>query len=705
MDFADRSVSRRQHVEALVILGALVLMAYANSFGSGFVVDGRPLILESPRVHSVTGQHLKEILLHNYSWPAFNGGLYRPLTTLSYLLNYTILGDADEPLGYHWFNYLVHVANAFLAYLLVLRLARRYGLALFAAALWALHPVCTEAVTNIAGRPEELAALGVLGALVLYVYDSREAGTGNILRRAALLVAAAVAVFSKESGVIVLALAVLYDFTWRARPGASLPELAADFRRFFWRGYVYLVLPLVAMLSVRWLALRNDGAMEIQFVDNPISGAGFAVGRVTALSVIGRYFCLLVWPGTLSCDYSYNQIPLFQRHSMTWQQGSFLAAAVGLMLTAAFCYRHSRMGFFLLGFSALALLPAANLLVPTGTIMAERLLYLPAVGFAAAVSLGIHRIARGLGLRPLAATLALGAIGAAYAARTYQRNPAWKDGETLYVSAAEAVPDAVRPHLSLAQDWYTLDPTFLQGDRAIAQAETAEKIVSGLPDRDSPAIVPAVLARLYLARGDLVAAKDAYGNPEADAASAEWYNKALEAGLRAVPVDRAFDRNHRLRELARGKRADEIAPAGIPEIYANLGRAYLRLGDPRKALQAFLYLPRLAPGASLTYSLIASAYLAQNRMEEAGTALLESALLDESEVRLARAAQLYGKIEGGSCAIAARQGRLSLNRDCAIVQRDLCSAYRGLEQAAREANQPAQADRFLEAVRDAPGCR
>jgi protein O-mannosyl-transferase len=702
MDSADPAVSRRQHLEALVILAALVLMAYANSFASGFVVDGRPLILESERVHSVTGQHLKEIVLHSYTWPVFDSGLYRPFTTLSYLLNYAVLGDADQPGGYHWFNCAVHAANAFLVYLLLLRLVRQYWPALFAAALWALHPVCTEAVTNIAGRPEELAALGVLGALVLYAYDEPESTRWNILRRAALMTAAGVAAFSKESGVMVLALAVLYDFTFRSRRGASLGELAAVFRRFFWRGYVYLALPVLAMLCLRWLALRHDGGMEIQFVDNPISGAGFLAGRATALGVVGRYFWLLVWPGTLSCDYSYNQIPLFQWHSMTWQQWSFLATAGGLLWAAAFCYRHSRTAFFLLGFSALTLLPAANLLVTTGTIMAERLLYLPAIGFAAAVSMGVYRAARGLGLRPLAAAVALGTIGAAYGARTYLRNPDWKDGETLYVSAAEAVPAAVRPHLSLAQDWYTVDPMFLRGDRAITEAETAMKIVSGLPDRDTPAIVPAVLSKLCLARGDLVAAKDAEGNPQADAASTGWYRQALEAGLRAVPADRAFDQTHRRRELARGRRADEIAPAGMPGIYADLGRAYLRLGEPSQALQAFNYLPRLAPAAALTYSLIAAAYLAQNRMEEGRTALLESFLLDESPAALAPAARLYGEIEGGNCATA---GSLSLNRDCAIVQRDLCIAYGGLEEGARQANQSALADRFLADGRRVPGCR
>ena len=110
----------------------------------------------------------------------------------------------------------------------------------------------------------------------------------------------------------------------------------------------------------------------------------------------------------LSCDYSYNQIPLLQWHSITWQQVSALVAVAALLPLAALCYRRSRTGFFLLGFSALTLLPAANLLVITGTIMAERLLYLPAVGFAAAVALGIHLLAARLSLRPVVAAILVG---------------------------------------------------------------------------------------------------------------------------------------------------------------------------------------------------------------------------------------------------------------------------------------------------------
>jgi hypothetical protein len=52
-------------------------------------------------------------------------GLYRPLTTLTYLLNHAVLGSADRPAGYHWFNLIVHVTNVLLLWTLAARVSGR----------------------------------------------------------------------------------------------------------------------------------------------------------------------------------------------------------------------------------------------------------------------------------------------------------------------------------------------------------------------------------------------------------------------------------------------------------------------------------------------------------------------------------------------------------------------------------------------------
>ena len=101
-----------------------MLAAYSNSFSAGFPFDNKQLILQDARVHEASSANLDLILQHTYWWPYGERGLYRPLTTLSYLFNYAVLGNADRPAGYHSFNLIVHLLNVLLVCALTVRLTR-----------------------------------------------------------------------------------------------------------------------------------------------------------------------------------------------------------------------------------------------------------------------------------------------------------------------------------------------------------------------------------------------------------------------------------------------------------------------------------------------------------------------------------------------------------------------------------------------------
>src|ERR1017187_4074358 len=96
---------------AIAALCSVTLLAYANSFSSGFVLDNRGLLLQDPRTREATAENLKLIVQHTYWWPYGESGLYRPFTTLTYLFNYSLLGNTDHPAGYHWVNCLLHAGN------------------------------------------------------------------------------------------------------------------------------------------------------------------------------------------------------------------------------------------------------------------------------------------------------------------------------------------------------------------------------------------------------------------------------------------------------------------------------------------------------------------------------------------------------------------------------------------------------------------
>lgn len=146
----------------VIVLVALVVAAYLNSFDGAFQFDDYRVIVDNPRVHSWS------------AWRASMPGI-RPLLKGSYTLSWTAgTGTA----AFHAFNLLCHFGSTLLVFALLRRFTRppsaMHGLpVLFAALVFALHPAQTEAVTYISGRSVSFMAVCYLGAVFAYV-EGRE---------------------------------------------------------------------------------------------------------------------------------------------------------------------------------------------------------------------------------------------------------------------------------------------------------------------------------------------------------------------------------------------------------------------------------------------------------------------------------------------------------------------------------------------------
>ncbi len=304
---------RHAAIGAALIL--LAFLAYSNSFTAGFLFDSNEIILKDTRIQEATAAHISRILTGPY-WEIRLAGLYRPLTTLSFLYNYAILGNGATPAGYHWVNFALHAVNIVLVYALGLLLLEETVPAALLAALWGVHPVLTEAVTNLVGRSDLLAAFGVLSALLAYIRSRRSSGRARALWLAAASVAAAIGIFSKENAAVAVALLVLYDVcfppaaSWRSR----LP------------GYAAVAAPSILYLVARAHALAHLLYEPEAFVNNPLIAAGFWTSSLTAVKVIGKYLFLLLWPQHLSADYSYNAVPLFSWNLAAWEDWKAILA-------------------------------------------------------------------------------------------------------------------------------------------------------------------------------------------------------------------------------------------------------------------------------------------------------------------------------------------------------------------------------------------
>jgi tetratricopeptide (TPR) repeat protein len=635
---------------------AVALAGYANSFGLGLAQDSKAIVTQDARLQAVTAGNLKLILDKNYWWPKAGDGLYRPVTTLSLLVNYAVLGNGPNAAGYHAVNFLLHAIDVWLLYELALVLFRRAGPAFFAAALWAVHPIGAEAVTSIVGRADLLAAMAVLGGLLLYVKRR------GIWATAGLFAIATAGVFAKENAAVLLGLMLLWDLSFGEGKAAVM-------RR--WRDYAAVAASLVVLVLVRHAVLGALPLAQPVYVDNPLRGAGFWVGRWTAIKVVGLDLWLLLFPVALSCDRSFDQIAL-AGWADPWAWLSLLAA-MAILAVVLLRYRTDRVMFWTAGFFGIALLPTANLLFSIGATMAERFLYLPAVGFAVAASAVLYRLKNERYTK--AALIVLLVL---YAGRTLARNPDWKDDLSLASADVETAPRSFRLHDMLAKALFEQDAQ-RNIDRAIQEEEKSWDIVKVLPPARSSEFPPLFLGIYYSIKGD--------------------YAKSLAVLLKAREISQAQEKAYDEEQRAHGRPL--IARSGFAQLYFNLANDYLNLGRYPEAVEALRYGRGLSPMAADAYDGLVLAYNAMGNFQMAAVTLEARAQLDRFQpATMAAIHDEYRKMPDASCAFVQE----ALDPGCPRVKADLCQSSAELVQAFTDARQPEQAAEYRKAAGTRWGC-
>jgi len=140
----------KQRLPMVLMLGlfAITFIAYLPAIGAGYIWDDDDYVTENETLRSMEG--LYQIWFDPSATPQ-----YYPLVHTSYWIEYRFW--QLHPLGYHVVNILLHALNAFLLYW-ILRYLRMPG-AIFAAALYAVHPVNVESVAWITERKNVLAVL------------------------------------------------------------------------------------------------------------------------------------------------------------------------------------------------------------------------------------------------------------------------------------------------------------------------------------------------------------------------------------------------------------------------------------------------------------------------------------------------------------------------------------------------------------------
>ncbi|XP_039617702.1 protein O-mannosyl-transferase TMTC2 [Polypterus senegalus] len=511
---------------AELVCSAVALVLYLNTLGADFCYDdsraiktNQDLLPETPWTHIFYNDFWGTLLTHSGSHKS-----YRPLCTLSFRLNY-YLGGMD-PWGYHLINVLLHCAVTGLFTKLSRLLLGGGTWTLIAGLLFASHPIHTEAVAGIVGRADIGAALFFLMSLLCYMHHCllRSHSFRCWTWLFGSFVFAACSMLWKEQGVTVLAVSAIYDiFVFHKF------KLYQVFTLIFKKKNTSLLLSVsslatcgAALLTVRLYWMGNKPP-NFSNSDNPAADSDNAITRtLTFFYLPALNVWLLLCPNTLSFDWSMDAVPLV-RTLGDWRNLHTVALYVGLLASAwvslrnppknkeangkahAMNGKHNSNGnshipdighqsheshslktengvhnhfitrtslpatenvvAFSIGLLVVPFLPATNLFFYVGFVIAERVLYIPSMGFCLLVTVAMRSLYIKFRRKVMKSFLlyCTATLIILYGMKTVLRNQDWQDEEMLYKSGINVNP---------AKAWGNLG-NVLKSQGKMAEAEKA----------------------------------------------------------------------------------------------------------------------------------------------------------------------------------------------------------------------------------------
>ncbi|KAG1939153.1 protein O-mannosyl-transferase TMTC3 [Pimephales promelas] len=430
----------------ICLLTGLVVGCYWNSLFCGFVFDDVSAILDNKDLRPTTP--LKNLFLNDFWGTPMSEERshksYRPLTVLTFRLNYLFSELSSS--SYHLLNVVLHAVVCVL-FLHFCRLLLDRSTSLTAALLFAVHPIHTEAVTGVVGRAELLSSIFLLAAFLAY---TKSKGADHSIVWTPIISTVflvAVATLCKEQGITVIGICCIYEVF--VAQGFTLPMLIDTLLQVVRGkdGFPYAVLQtllklIVLIISTLLLVIVRVQVIQSQLpvftrFDNPAAVSSTPTRQLTFNYLLPVNAWLLLNPSELCCDWTMGTIPLVE--SLLDPRNLATLVFYGLLSFLAFhslWYGHSSAKIVMMALSLIVLpfIPASNLFFPVGFVVAERVLYVPSMGFCVLVAHGFKLLSQRGGLKKMS-WLLLGVLITTHALKTFNRNWDWESEYTLFTSA------------------------------------------------------------------------------------------------------------------------------------------------------------------------------------------------------------------------------------------------------------------------------
>jgi tetratricopeptide (TPR) repeat protein len=402
--------------KVLLFCSLLVITAvsfWPSLFNGFFCWDDKEVPL-APFVRQLNFQNIGKY------FSTFHAGLYHPLTTLSFALDYAI-GDGSA-FPFHVTNLLLHLANTCLLFILIRKLFNNFNIALIVALLFGVHPLHVEAVAWITSRKDLLYVFFFLGSLISYTYYL-DGGNKKQLYFLSLIIFL-FSCLSKIQGVVLPVALLLVDYL-RNRKLFSRKSILEKIP-FFLIAVLFGIINIIAQKGYGYIDYKAPYSIEERQI---IFCYGFA-----------QYVFKILLPGSISVFYPFPFHP--------GEQFSFVYYLYPLVLllfiagTAYLIFRSKRALVFGLGFFFLCIFLVLVINSYRETVITDRYTYLGSAGiFIFIAGMGFHIYHRMIRLKWILPTLGILYI-LAFSYLTFKQNRLWHSPPRLIESALGHNPDS-----------------------------------------------------------------------------------------------------------------------------------------------------------------------------------------------------------------------------------------------------------------------
>ncbi len=422
-------------IAGLIVLAATVA-AYSGVAGQGFVIFDDPDYVRDNAL--VKGGLTAESVA--WAMTARVASNWHPLTWLSLMLDSELFGSS--PKVHKLVNVALHAANAVLLFALLVSMTRRARPSLFAASLFALHPVHVESVAWISERKDVLSGLFFFLAIIAYAAYARRGGAGRYVFVVALFV---LGLAAKQMLVTLPAILLLLD-AWplgRWRPGGPLRNVRLLLEK--------IPLVLAAFASGLLTLSSQESGFSVASLGALPLGARLANAAVS----YARYLGHLLFPFDLALVYPHPGLLGGPGWPAVAVAGSLVLLVAITVLALRSARPHLAVGWL---WYLVTMLPVIGLVQVGVQAMADRYAYLTFVGLYVAIAWGAADLFAGARIPAAGAGLAAAAVLATLSVRTADQVGLWKESVGLFEHTIEVTGSNPHMHFGLGCAYGEMGP-------------------------------------------------------------------------------------------------------------------------------------------------------------------------------------------------------------------------------------------------------